>query len=60
MIHSKIFIFGASMGENVMSDDQLRTYLHRHPKTLAALFSLTVLLSQMGAVAANHTGIAGP
>ncbi|WP_280518316.1 DUF7503 family protein [Halococcus dombrowskii] len=43
-----------------MSDDQLRTYLYRHPKTLAALFSLTVLLSQMGAVAANHTGIVGP
>ncbi len=48
------------MGVIVMSDDQLRTYLQRHPKTLAALFSLTVLLSQMGSVAANHTGIAGP
>ncbi|WP_435075882.1 DUF7503 family protein [Halococcus sp. AFM35] len=43
-----------------MSDDQLRTYLHRHPKTLAALFSLTVLLSQMGSVAANNVGWNGP
>ena len=43
-----------------MSDDRLRTYLHRHPKTLAALFSLTVLLSQMGAVAANHATVSGP
>jgi hypothetical protein len=54
-------MFGAHIDAVVMSDDQLRTYLHRHPKTLAALFSLTVLLSQVGTVAAgNATGWGGP
>ena len=48
------------MGVIVMSDDQLRTYLQSHPKTLAALFSLTVLLSQMGSVAASYSCIRGP
>ncbi|EMA36888.1 DUF7503 family protein [Halococcus hamelinensis] len=45
-----------------MSDnDDLRTYLQSHPKTLGTLFGLTVLLSQIGSVAASHTSfISGP
>jgi len=52
---------GAGVGEYVMSDDSLRTYLQRHPKTLTALFGLMVLLSQAGAVSAgNMVTISGP
>ena len=42
-------------------DNELRTYLHNHPKTLSALFGLMVLLSQAApAAAGNCRGIAGP
>lgn len=44
-----------------MSDNEIRTYLQNHPKTLSALFGLMVLLSQVGTVSAgNCRGIAGP
>ena len=45
-----------------MSDtNELRTYLQNHPKTLAALFGLMVLLSQAGSAAAAHSSAyAGP
>lgn len=41
---------------------ELRAYLQSHPKTLATLSGLLVLLSQAGTVAAagNSTGIPGP
>ena len=48
---------GPGIGEYVMSDDQLRTYLQRHPKTLTALFGLMVLLSQAGAVSAGNCAV---
>jgi hypothetical protein len=45
-----------------MSDtNELRTYLQNHPKTLAALFGLITLLSQVGSAAAANSGAyAGP
>ena len=56
-MHSKLFILWACIGEVVMSEDnELRTYLHNHPKTLSALFGLMVLLSQAGPVAAGNSG----
>jgi hypothetical protein len=53
---------GTHIVVNVMSDDnELRTYLQNHPKTLSALFGLMVLLTQVGTVAAgNSVGYPGP
>jgi hypothetical protein len=53
---------GTHIVTNVMSNDnELRTYLQNHPKTLSALFGLMVLLTQVGTVAAGNCRIiAGP
>jgi hypothetical protein len=54
-------MFGARIVGNAMSDDnELKTYLHNHPKTLSVLFGLTVLLSQVGSAAAQYVCIRGP
>lgn len=44
-----------------MDDSELKAFLREHPRLLSALFGLTVLLSQMGTVAAgNGSAISGP
>jgi hypothetical protein len=54
-------MFGARIVEDAMSDNnELKAYLHNHPKTLSALFGLTVLLSQVGSAAAQFSVIRGP
>jgi hypothetical protein len=55
-------MLGTHIVADVMSDDnELRTYLQNHPKTLSALFGLMVLLTQVGTVAAgNMAVISGP
>jgi hypothetical protein len=42
-----------------MSDSDVKAFLREHPKLLGALFGMTVLLSQTGAVAANGQTISG-
>ena len=39
-----------------MTDSKTAAFLRNHPKLLAALFSLTILLSQAGAVIAGGNG----
>jgi hypothetical protein len=39
---------------------ELKGWLHNHPKTFGVLFSLTVLLSQVGSAAAHVQSIYGP
>lgn len=39
-----------------MTDSKTATFLRNHPKLLAALFSLTILLSQTGSVIAGGNG----
>ena len=39
-----------------MTDSKTKAFLRDHPKLLATLFSLTVLLSQAGAVIADSGG----
>lgn len=44
-----------------MSDSKTAEFLKEHPRLLAALFGMTVLMAQAGpAVAANGTAISGP
>jgi hypothetical protein len=42
-----------------MTDSSTAEFLKNHPKLLAALFGMTMLLSQTGAVAANGDVIGG-
>lgn len=42
-----------------MSDHDLKAYLKEHPRLLSALFGLTVLLSQVGTVAASNGNTIG-
>ena len=45
----------------VMSDDNaFRNYLAAHPKMTGVLFTILLLLSQAGTVAAGNSTIAGP
>ncbi|WP_276203528.1 DUF7503 family protein [Haloprofundus marisrubri] len=37
-----------------MSEHPLATYLRDHPRMIGVLFTMTLLLSQAGAVAANN------
>jgi len=39
-----------------MADSKTATFLKNHPKLLAALFGMMMLLSQAGAVAASANG----
>lgn len=39
-----------------MTDSRTKAFLRDHPKLLAALFGMTVLLTQAGAVAADKGG----
>ncbi len=44
-----------------MSDSTVAEFLKEHPRMLGVLFTLTVLMSQVGSVAAGGTsGFAGP
>lgn len=43
-----------------MNDSELAEFLKNHPKMLGVLFTLTVLMSQVGSVAATGQSIAGP
>jgi len=44
-----------------MSDSKTAEFLKEHPRLLAALFGMTVLLSQVGpVVAGNGSAISGP
>jgi len=44
-----------------MTNSRTKEFLMNHPKLLATLFALTVLLSQSGAaIASNSSSIAGP
>ncbi|WP_313695089.1 DUF7503 family protein [Halorarum halobium] len=38
----------------------MAAFLAEHPKLIGALFTMTLLLSQAGAVAANGSSTAGP
>ncbi|WP_256360024.1 MULTISPECIES: DUF7503 family protein [Haloprofundus] len=38
-----------------MSDHPIASYLRDHPRMIGVLFTMTLLLSQAGAVAANHS-----
>lgn len=40
-----------------MSDDSIKTYLAENPRMIGVLFTLFLLLSQVGSVAANNGGI---
>ncbi len=37
-----------------MSDTEIATFLREHPRMMGVLFTLTVLLSQAGSVAAGN------
>jgi hypothetical protein len=39
-----------------MSDTDIAAYLHEHPRMMGVLFTLTVLLTQVGSVAATGNG----
>jgi hypothetical protein len=43
-----------------MSDSTLRSYLAENPRMIGVLFTLTVLLSQAGNVAAGGGSFTGP
>jgi hypothetical protein len=43
-----------------MSENKLATYLAENPRMTGVLFTLTLLLSQAGNVAARCSGTAGP
>lgn len=43
-----------------MSESDISSWLAEHPKMLGVLFTVMVLLTQAGSVAANGTGCAGP
>lgn len=44
-----------------MSDEtSMKAYLADHPRMIGVLFTMTLLLSQAGAVAAGGSNIAGP
>ena len=43
-----------------MSDSKTAEFLKEHPRMLGVLFALTVLMTQIGSVAATNTGTAGP
>ena len=44
-----------------MSDSTTAEFLKEHPRLLAALFGMTMLMAQVGpAVAGNGTSISGP
>lgn len=43
-----------------MSDSSLKAYLAEHPKMTGVLFTILLLLSQAGSVAAGNSAIAGP
>lgn len=43
-----------------MNDSELAEFLKNHPKMLGVLFTLTVLMSQVGTVAATGQSISGP
>lgn len=44
-----------------MSDSNTAEFLKEHPRLLAALFGMTMLMAQVGpAVAGNGTSISGP
>ncbi|WP_275039963.1 DUF7503 family protein [Natronorubrum sulfidifaciens] len=40
--------------------DDLTQYLKNHPRMIGALFTILLVLSQAGTVAANNTGFLGP
>ena len=40
-----------------MSDDTIKTYLAENPRMIGVLFTVLLLLSQVGNVAANNGGI---
>ncbi|WP_408957718.1 hypothetical protein [Natrinema sp. 74] len=42
------------------SKDSMKNYLAQHPRMIGALFTLFVLLSQAGSVAAGTTSQVGP
>lgn len=45
----------------IMSDSKLAAFLKEHPRMMGVLFTLTVLMTQVGTVAAgNGTVISGP
>lgn len=49
------------VGVNMSDEDTVRSFLASHPKALGVLFTLLVLLSQAGTVAAGGAaGTAGP
>jgi hypothetical protein len=44
-----------------MSDDTVKTYLAENPRMLGVLFTLSILLTQVGNVAAGgNSGFSGP
>jgi hypothetical protein len=44
-----------------MSDNTIATYLRENPRLMGVLFTMCLLLSQAGSVAANHAdAISGP
>jgi hypothetical protein len=43
-----------------MSDNKVATYLAQNPKMTGVLFTIMLVLSQAGNVAAGHSSVAGP
>ncbi|SDJ19746.1 hypothetical protein SAMN05216226_10186 [Halovenus aranensis] len=43
-----------------MSDSTIAAFLKEHPRMLGVLFTLSVLMTQVGSVAANSNAITGP
>jgi len=46
--------------EIAMSDNKVETYLAQNPKMTGVLFTMLMVLSQAGSVAASHSSVAGP